>query len=207
MPALQRSRAADRDRPAQRAFLRAVPALSNVQREPRESKRRCQADRGRVRPMLSLKELRRTAQALEQILAGQRLAKIVQHGDDRIVLSFKGRAARPGHTLHHILFCCGAGLARVSELRNPAAAPARPLAFAQYLRAHLDGARFAGARILNNDRQLGLALDAEEGRRELLLSVLGGRSNLYLLNEASRVEAFLRPLERTMRGLTRGAPW
>jgi len=159
--------------------------------------------------MLSLKELRRTAQALEQMLAGQRLAKIVQHGDDRILLSFKGRAAAApaGHTLHHILFCCRAGLARVSEVRNPAPAPARPPAFAQYLRAHLDGARFAGARILHNDRQLGLALDAEEGRRELLLSVLGGRSNLYLLNEASCIEAFLRPLERTMRGLTRGAPW
>jgi predicted ribosome quality control (RQC) complex YloA/Tae2 family protein len=159
--------------------------------------------------MLSLKELRRTAQALEHMLAGQRLTKIVQHGDDRVVLSFKGRAAetQAGHTLHHILFCCGAGLARVSELRSPAPAPARPPAFAQYLRAHLDGARFAGARILDNDRQLGLALDAKEGRRELLLSILGGRSNLYLLNEASCIEAFLRPLERTMRGLTRGAPW
>jgi predicted ribosome quality control (RQC) complex YloA/Tae2 family protein len=159
--------------------------------------------------MLSLRELRRAAQALEQALAGQRLAKVVQHGDDRIVLSFRGRAADApaSHTPHHILLCCGAGLARVSELKHPPPAPARPLAFAQYLRAHLDGARFVGARILNEDRQLGLALDTHGGRRELLLSILGGRSNLYLLSEASCILAFLRPLERSMRGLARGDPW
>lgn len=159
--------------------------------------------------MLSLKELRRAAQALEQTLVGHRLEKIVQHGEDRIVLSFRSRvrAAPAGRARCHVLFCSAPGLARVSELNDPPPAPARPLAFAQYLRAHLDGARFAGARILNNDRQLGLALETSEGRRELLLSILGGRSNLYLLDGTGCVEAFLRPLELTMRGLARGAPW
>ncbi|HME70901.1 MAG TPA: NFACT RNA binding domain-containing protein [Myxococcota bacterium] len=159
--------------------------------------------------MLSLKELRRAAQALEQTLAGHRLEKIVQHGGDRIVLSFKGRgpAAPTGRARCHVLLCCAPGLARVSELKDPPPAPSRPLAFAQYLRAHLDGSRFAGARILDNDRQLGLALETRKGRRELLLSILGGRSNLYLLSGTGCVEAFLRPLEVTMRGLARGAPW
>ncbi|HTF32760.1 MAG TPA: NFACT RNA binding domain-containing protein [Myxococcota bacterium] len=159
--------------------------------------------------MLSLKELRRAAHALQQMLAGHRLEKIVQYGDDRIVLSFHGRAPAPqaARARHHLLFCCTPGFARVSELKDPPPAPARPLAFAQYLRAHLDGSRFAGARILDNDRQLALALDTREGRRELLLSILGGRSNLYLLNGEGCVEAFLRPLEITMRGLVRGAPW
>jgi predicted ribosome quality control (RQC) complex YloA/Tae2 family protein len=159
--------------------------------------------------MLSLKELRRAAQALEQTLAGERLVKIVQPADDRVVLTFKGRppAASTRGAGRHILVCCAVGIARVSELKEPPPATARPLPFVQYLRAHLGGARFAEARILNNDRQLGLALDTREGRRELLLSILGGRSNLYLLDETGCVEAFLRPLERTMRGLARGAPW
>ena len=158
--------------------------------------------------MLSLKELRRTADVLQQMLAGHRLEKIVQHGDDRVVLSFRGpTASMGGRPRRHILFCCAPGFARVSELEDPPPAPARPLLFAQYLRAHLRGSRFAGVRILNNDRQLALALDTQGGRRELLLSILGGRSNLYLLEAEGCVEAFLRPLELTMRGLARGAPW
>jgi predicted ribosome quality control (RQC) complex YloA/Tae2 family protein len=159
--------------------------------------------------MLSLRELRRAAHALDQMLAGHRLEKIVQHGGDRIVLSFRDQnsAVRAGRARRHVLFCCAPGSVRVSELKDPPPAPARPLAFAQYLRAHLDGSRFAGARILDEDRQLALALDTHEGRRELLLSILGGRSNLYLLSGTGCVEAFLRPLEVTMRGLARGAPW
>jgi len=159
--------------------------------------------------MLSLGELRRAARALEHTLAGTRLEKIVQHGDDRIVLSFRGRAAAAaeGRGRRHILFCCAPGFARVSELAEPLAAPARPPAFAQYLRAHVEGARFGGARIVDNDRQLGLALDTRDGRRELLLSILGGRSNLYLLDATGCIEAFLRPLEQTMRALARGDPW
>ena len=159
--------------------------------------------------MLSLRELRRATRALEQTLAGQRLEKIVQHGGDRLVLSFRERssAGRAGRARRHVLLCCAPGLARVSELKEPPPAPARPLTFAQYLRAHLDGARFAGARILDDDRQLGLALETHESRRELLLSILGGRSNLYLLSGTGCVEASLRPLELTMRGLARGAPW
>jgi predicted ribosome quality control (RQC) complex YloA/Tae2 family protein len=159
--------------------------------------------------MLSLKELRRAAHALEQALSGLRLEKIVQSGDDRVVLSFRGRAsaASAHRARHHILFCCAPGFARVSELDALPPAPARPPAFVQYLRAHLQRSRFAEARILGNDRQLALALEDHAGRRELLLSVLGGRSNLYLLSGTGCVEAFLRPLEATMRGLSRGARW
>jgi len=158
--------------------------------------------------MLSLKELRRAAHALEQTLSGLRLEKIVQSGDDRVVLSFRGCAtASARRARRHILLCCAPGFARVSQLDALPAAPARPPGFAQYLRAHLEGSRFFGARILGNDRQLALGMEDHEARHELLLSVLGGRSNLYLLSGTGCVEAFLRPLEATMRGLARGARW
>lgn len=152
--------------------------------------------------MLSLRELRRAAAALEATLAGLRLDKSVQIDDRRVVLTFSGQRMR-----RHLLLSCDAREARVSELAAAPAAAAQKLPFEQYLRAHVLGARFAGARIVDDDRQLALALDAREGRRELLLSILGGRSNLYLLDAAGRVEASLRPLAETMRGLVLGAPW
>jgi len=91
--------------------------------------------------------------------------------------------------------------------RAPTGRPGAPPAFVQYLRAHLGAARCAGAAILDGDRQLALRLATREGERTLLLSLLGGRSNLWLLDAEGRVEASVRPPEETRREMVRGATW
>jgi len=82
-----------------------------------------------------------------------------------------------------------------------------PPAFVQYLRAHLAGARCCGAEILGGDRQLALRFASHAGERTLLLSLLGPRSNLWLLGPDRRVEVSLRPAEQTRREMVRGAVW
>ena len=79
------------------------------------------------------------------------------------------------------------------------------LAFAQYLRAHYEGARLAAAAVEGEDRELRLRFACAEGERSLLLSLLGPRSNLYALDAEDRVVAALRPLGETRRDLALGA--
>jgi predicted ribosome quality control (RQC) complex YloA/Tae2 family protein len=162
--------------------------------------------------VLRLAELRRAARALDARLAGLRLEKLAPAGELRVLLRFEGRPAEGGARVRrHVLVTCAPGSARVSELEaapaGEAGAPAGWPLFFQLLRARVLGARFAGARILGDDRQLALRLEGAEGASELLLSILGGRSNVYLLDAEGRVDGWLRPLDATLRGLARGAPF
>ena len=62
-------------------------------------------------------------------------------------------------------------------------------------------------RLLDEDRQLALALETPEAAHELLLQILPQRSNLYLLDAQRRVLAALRPLAETRPELALGEPW
>jgi predicted ribosome quality control (RQC) complex YloA/Tae2 family protein len=154
--------------------------------------------------VLSLRELRRAALALDARRAGARLERVVQHGASDLVLVLSGGAA-PGRT--QILLCCRPGFARLSELAKSRPAPATPPPFAQYLRAHLEGARLRGAALRGDDRQAELRFESAEGDRTLLLSILGPRSNVYLLGSSDEILCTLRPLEETRRDLAGGQPW
>jgi len=173
--------------------------------------------------MLSLRELRRAACAIELRLRGpdgegHRLERVVQPDATSLALSFYGRDAESREGVkRHLVVSCDPQLGRVCEVAESPRAPGSsgasprrgggPPAFASYLRAHLGRARLLEARLRGEDRQLGLVFETKEGRMELLLSLLGNRSNCYVLDAEDRVVAAQRPLEKTRAALAIGGPW
>jgi predicted ribosome quality control (RQC) complex YloA/Tae2 family protein len=145
--------------------------------------------------------------ALDATRRGARLERVVQHPSLEVELALSGGGDRPPGDRTVLVCSCAPGLVRLSERPRPSPAPDAPLPFAQYLRAHLAGARLRGAAILGGDRQAALRFETREARYVLLLSILGPRSNLYLLDAERRLLLSLRPLEETRRDLARGAPW
>ena len=156
--------------------------------------------------MLNLVELERVANVLSEFLVGGRVERWLEPSPGRISFSIYRREedekrkcvididARPqvGHL---------ALLARMPK------APARLPAFSAYLRAHLARARLTSASLRGNDRQLALRFDAEGGEFQLLLSLFGRRSNLYLLDGDENLVLALRPLSETRSELELGAPY
>lgn len=187
--------------------------------------------------MLSLAELERAARAIATRYTGLRLDRIALRGVAGIALGLSGRppgasqsagAEAVGRVKRRLVLDATPAGGYAGELAVPAPAAdgdpeadavstsaggarapraVAPPAFVQYLRAHLVGARCLGAEILGADRQLALRFAAREGERTLLLSLLGPRSNLWLLDAAGRVEIGLRPSEETRREMTRGTLW
>jgi len=153
--------------------------------------------------MMSLAELRRAVAIVDRECPGARVEKIVQPDDRRVVVSLH----RAGRGDLHLLFCCEPKSARLSVVERRPAAPPAPPGFSQLLRARLGGARIAGARIVDGDRQAALRFEGEAGVFELLLAILGPRTNLHLLDAEGRVLGALRPLAETRRDLAIGAVW
>jgi predicted ribosome quality control (RQC) complex YloA/Tae2 family protein len=153
--------------------------------------------------MMSLCELRRAVMILDRDCAGARVEKIVEQDARRLVLSLY----RAGRGDLHLLFCIEPQSARLSMIASRPAAPPTPPGFAQLLRARIAGARVSGARIVDGDRQAALRFDGEAGVFELLLAILGPRTNLHLLDGEGRVLGALRPLVETRRDLAIGAVW
>lgn len=157
--------------------------------------------------MLSLRELERVAGVLTRERRGARLERAVQHPGGELELLLAGGESREGRERLALLLSCHPATARLSSRPRPHKAPQEPLPFASYLRAHLQGARFRGAELVDGDRQLALRFETREGRFELLLSLLGPRSNVYLLDRERRLLLSLRPLAETRRDLARGEPF
>jgi predicted ribosome quality control (RQC) complex YloA/Tae2 family protein len=102
---------------------------------------------------------------------------------------------------------CRPGSARVSLCAEPPRAGRAPGGFVQYLRAHVLGATVGGVRVVGDDRQIALRLCAREGEFDLLLAILGRRSNLVLLAADENIVAVLRPLADTRPELSLGETW
>lgn len=153
--------------------------------------------------MMSLAELRRAVAIVDRDFAGARLDKIVQPDARRVVLSLHGGTVGDAH----LLFCIEAQSARLSAIASRPQAPPSPPGFAQLLRARIGGARLTGARIVDGDRQAALRFEGAEGSFELLLAILGPRTNLHLLDAEAHIVGALRPLAETRRDLTLGAVW
>jgi predicted ribosome quality control (RQC) complex YloA/Tae2 family protein len=154
--------------------------------------------------MLSRRELERAARLLDAELRGARLDKLHQEGEHRLVLSFRPEA---GDGARHVLVSCDPQAGRLSALAERPPAPREPPPFAAFLRKRLGRARCAGVRCAGVERQAALALRGAEGNFELLLSLLGPRSNVYLLDAAGVLLGALRPLPKTRRNLAIGQPW
>jgi len=154
--------------------------------------------------MLSLTELRRAAAWLDAQISGHRIQAILQPDARSVVVTTYGGGAA-GRC--HLRLSCRPGCARVSLLEVPPQSMPRPPAFTQYLRSHVSGARIGGARLIADDRQLALRLRTGEGDFDLLLAIVGARSNLYLLDADGSIAASLRPLGETRPELKIGDPW
>ena len=157
--------------------------------------------------MLSLTELRRAVHVLEIRLAGAILHQIVQPDDFSLVLTFRRPGEKPKTRADHVLLSCRPDFARISILEDAVATQRLPRLFAQYLRAHLGRARFGGTRVIGDDRQAGIGVITQGGGFEILLSILGSRSNIYLLSRTGKLLYSMRPLEETRRELAIGDLW
>jgi predicted ribosome quality control (RQC) complex YloA/Tae2 family protein len=156
--------------------------------------------------VLNFSELRRVAELLDGRFTGHRLERCVQPGRDRIVLTLYGR--HPQDEKAHkrfLLLCADSASGRLSQVAGLPKAPQNPPAFVSWIRAHLSSARLTGARLWGEDRVLALAFESGDGRFELVLSLLGKRSNLYILDERGQVVLAQRPPSETRPEIVAGA--
>ena len=154
--------------------------------------------------MLTLVELRRAVPLLEALILGHRIQALKQTDAMSVVLTSFG-GAEAGR--RHVRLSCRPGYSRVSQLKAPPRSMSSPPAFLQYLRSHVDGARIEEIRLIEDDRQLALRLCAAEGDFDLLLTILGPRSNLFLLKSDGVIVAAMRPLSSTRPELKLGDLW
>jgi predicted ribosome quality control (RQC) complex YloA/Tae2 family protein len=153
--------------------------------------------------MLSLVELRRAGRILKSRLFDARLHRVVQADEFRLYLAF--RTASEGHS---ILMSCRPEFARVSSTFDIPEPPPVPPSFGQYLRAHVVKSRVADVRVSEHDRQLSVVFsDRDAAAFTLMLSMMGARSNTYLLDADAKLVHAMRPLEDTRRELELGGPW
>ena len=152
--------------------------------------------------MLSLVELRRAAGILGRRLAGSTLHRVIQPDGCRLVLVFQGEDRSD-----LLLLSCSPDHARLCDLQEVPVAPAVTPSFCQYLRAHLQRGVLAGIDVPFDDRLAFIRVSARDGEYALVLSILGSRSNVYLLDGERRVVHSMRPLEETRRELSIGTQW
>ncbi len=156
--------------------------------------------------MLSLIELERAGQALEAAFAGGRVERWVEPDRGQLAFSIYRRDER-GARKATIAIDARPLLAHLGIVDRMPTAPTRLPAFSAYLRAHLSRARLESVGLRGADRQLALRFSARDGDHTLLLSILGRRSNLYLLNAEDRLVMALRSLEETRGELEIGEPY
>ncbi|MBX3475911.1 MAG: DUF814 domain-containing protein [Planctomycetes bacterium] len=158
--------------------------------------------------MLSLPELSSVVRALTPLVSEARLQRIVQTDEHNLYLELYGWD-EPTHTgtKRALLLSCHPQFGRIGIADDMPKAPAWPLDFAAYLKARVGRVRLTGMNIQNEDRLIGLMFEGKEGGIELLLSLMGPRSNVYAIDTEGRVVASMRPLGQTRSELHLGQPW
>lgn len=157
--------------------------------------------------MLSLREMERAASILGRTATGCRIQGIVQPDATSIVLELYASAREGEGRRFHVLLSCHPETARVSAPERARNAPGGPPRFAQWLRAHLKGARVERVSMVDGDRQLALDVRRGEGDYRLLLAIFGRRSNVVVIDGQGRIVDALRPLAETRPELSPGGPW
>jgi predicted ribosome quality control (RQC) complex YloA/Tae2 family protein len=132
---------------------------------------------------------------------GATLRRITQINKHTVVLSFQ-RAEGKVHVLISIRpEHARISLSRVAESESPASS------FCEYLRARLSGSSLSGIEVSDTHRQVRLPLNTRSTSFVLILSILGARSNIYLLDADGTLVHSMRRLDETHRELRVGAPW
>lgn len=143
--------------------------------------------------MLSLAELRRSIRLLERLVVGRRVQRVVQPDDDTLVLELYGFDEQAGEGgKSWLVLSTQRTLGRVGMLESAPTAPPWPPDFAAFLKARLNRAKLAGLRLVNDDRICGVLIEGKEGAVELLLCLMGPRSNLYAVDAEGKVRAALK---------------
>ncbi len=153
---------------------------------------------------MSYRELKRAAAILGGRLSGSTLQRVAQSEDLKLLLVFRAAGGEQG-----LLLVCQPEFARLSTAQDVQWVSKTPqiMSFAQYMRAHLRRARFGGLSVADRDRQVTFRLDSSEGPFDLIFSILGSRSNVYLLDREGNIAHAVRPLEETRRDLALGQAW
>jgi predicted ribosome quality control (RQC) complex YloA/Tae2 family protein len=151
--------------------------------------------------MLSLRELRRAARILEQECVGATLRRVLQTNKHTLVLAFQRPEGKA-----HVLISCRPEHARIS-LSQPPESESHPSSFCEYLRAHLSGSSLSRIEASDIDRQVRFLLNTRSTSFLLILSILGARSNIYLLDSSGTLVHSMRRLDATRRELKIGDPW
>ncbi|MDG2051965.1 MAG: NFACT RNA binding domain-containing protein [Myxococcota bacterium] len=156
--------------------------------------------------MLSLAELRRLTPILAREFSGHVVERWVQPDGQRLAMSLYGARSKGEKAggKRFVLLSSRPGLARLGEIDALPRAPERPPAFVSFLRSHLSRARMLDARLIGDDRVVALRFAAREGEFDLVLSILGQKSNLYLLDSGGVIRAVLRSPADTRPELTLG---
>jgi predicted ribosome quality control (RQC) complex YloA/Tae2 family protein len=151
--------------------------------------------------MLSLRELQRATRIAKGRLSGSSLRRINLLDSFSLVFTFDAYSEKL-----HLLVSCSPEHARIclTEASEPVASTN---SFYQYLRAHLTGCQLRSMEVMENDRQVELQFQSRESIYKVRLSILGNRSNIYLLDAGEKLIHCLRALEETRKELKIGEPW
>jgi len=154
----------------------------------------------------SLVELERAAAVLRREAVGRRIQAVVQPDATSVVLELYGGRGEGGPR-RQLRLSCDPESAHAGEPGEAPRGLPGPPRFAQYLRAHVRGARVTDAELWEGDRQLALRLAAREGPLTLLLAIFGRKSNVVVLDAENRLLMSLRPLAETRPELSLGDVW
>jgi predicted ribosome quality control (RQC) complex YloA/Tae2 family protein len=151
--------------------------------------------------MLNLRELQRAVRIIQGKIAGARLRRIVQPEAPKLILTFETSSDK-----WHMLLDCSENSARIC-LTDRMDSVASSSSFYEYLHAHLAGSVLESMKCSTNNRQVSLRLQSRPDSFVLILSILGARSNIYLLDGAGALVHSMRSLEETRNELKIGEAW
>lgn len=124
---------------------------------------------------------------LEQKIIGARVDKIYQPSREEVVFQMRGATGT-----YKLLFCTGAGTARVHITQTQIENPKAPPMFCMLLRKHLSSGRLISIRQDGLERILYFDFDSVNEMGDMVrivvaCEIMGRRSNLILINEQSKI--------------------
>lgn len=131
---------------------------------------------------LTAPEIRQLVAEVAPVLTGGWIQKAYQPTGRTIVLEIR----TPGRTFR-LLLSAQPSATRLHLATQPLQNPPAPLAFCQYLRAHLQGARIDSIQQEHSDRIVSLGLTTKDGPRRLVAELTGNKANLLVLDAEHRI--------------------
>jgi predicted ribosome quality control (RQC) complex YloA/Tae2 family protein len=151
--------------------------------------------------MLNLSELRRAARIVRETLSGAALRRVAQADGYGLVLTLDGPAGKA-----HLLLSSRPEFARICLADAPEQV-VPPASFCQFARAHLVKNSLSGVDDSEDNRQIAFRFQGRSGLFVMIFSIMGARSNIYLIDSNGKLILSMRPLEETRHELSIGAVW